>query len=86
MAAEKEKEMSANDLLLSVWAFARALRPADLFLRQAMDRLPGVIHTYDSRQLLSLSWALTRVPFPISIAILSVCSRWGNTNWLSSSH
>ena len=70
VAVEKEKEMSADDLLLSVWAFARTMRPADIFLRRAMDRLPNVIHTYDSYQLLSLSYALTQVPILNSIAIL----------------
>lgn len=61
LAVERVDEMSGNDLLYSIWAFARARQPASEFLKSAIKRLPKTIASYDPYQLSSLSWALTKV-------------------------
>ena len=61
IATEQEKDMSPSELLATLWAFARANRPADDFLDRAFARLPKDIVHYNCQELASLSWALARV-------------------------
>lgn len=69
MATERVDDMTGNDLLYSIWAFARARQPASEFLKSAIESLPATIANYDPYQLSSLSWALTKVQPSILIIL-----------------
>ncbi|GMH42371.1 hypothetical protein BSKO_10290 [Bryopsis sp. KO-2023] len=61
LSYQRAEEMNATDLFTVIWAFARAERPAELFLAVARKRLAdGEMRELKAYQLVSLSWALAK--------------------------
>lgn len=61
-SVDKLDRMKATDIFTLLWAFARAGRPAELFINAGFDRLSaGEMKELNAPQLVSLSWAIAKI-------------------------
>eukprot|EP00210_Caulerpa_lentillifera_P007474 g7142.t1 len=61
LVLDKMTQMSGNDLLLTFWAFVRAKHSTSQFTKFALEKFPKHIPNYDSYQLSSFAWALSKI-------------------------
>lgn len=76
VCVEKMHKMNSTDLFTLIWSFARASRPAEVFISAAYMRLgAGEMRELNAPQLVSLSWAIAKIGTynPDLMAMLEEC-------------